>query len=410
MDRNGDLGSRSKKATSVDHFPEEILAEILPRLPVKSVNKFTRVCKSWNSLIKSCTFADNYLSRSLLIQSEHYTKNDGRQLFLLKQIGGKYYSSTLSYYKDNPNPGFGGAKFTELLKPPTLDDINRRYEVLRMVGTCNGLILVASCGYAHASDPTPIIWNPSARKYVILPGPCINISSTRAENLPEQTYFFGYDCRTNDYKVLRIVSISRRVKIEVYSLAKGYWKSPRSSFPAYFMAVHVFENVFVNGALHWILPRDRNLDEYLIVSFDLGTELFHKITMPEALRKKGSNCYVLRRGESLALIEIESTFLDNERHFVHQLHLWVMKEYGDVKSWIKLDSVGLQGIDRPRPLCFKSRDELVITMFDCNRQQTPIVVDMAKETVTRQEHCYSSSMDPFVESLVLLNHPNALSY
>ncbi|RXH79967.1 hypothetical protein DVH24_041114 [Malus domestica] len=347
MDGNVDLGSRSKKATSVDHFHEEILAEILPRLPVKSVIKFTRVCKSWNSLIKSCTFADNYLSRSLLIQSDHYTKNDGRQLFLLKQIGGMYYSSALSYYKDNPNPRFGGAKFTELLKPPTLDDINRRYEILRM---------------------------------------------------------------TNDYKVLRIVSIFRHVKIEVYSLAKGYWKSPRSSFPAYFMAVHVFENVFVNGALHWILPRDRNLDEYLIVSFDLGTELFHKITMPEALRKKGSNCYVLRRGESLALIEIESTFLDNERHFVHQLHLWVMKEYGDVKSWIKLDSVGLQGIDRPRPLCFKSRDELVITMFDCNRQQTAVVVDMAKETATCQEHCYSSSMDPFVESLVLLNHPNALSY
>ncbi|CAN6726832.1 unnamed protein product [Malus baccata var. baccata] len=351
MDRNVDLRSPSIKAISVDHFPDETVADILMRLPVKSIVKFTRVCKSWNSLIKSRTFIDAYLRR-LLTQSKHENNKDGRrQLLLLKKNGPQYVNSFYSY---NGNIFSHASGYTEPIKPPILDEIKR--------------LLLTS----------------------LPPGQRI---------CPEQTYFFGYDCRTNDYKVLRIVSISRHVKIEVYSLAKGYWKSPRSSFPAYFMAVHVFENVFVNGALHWILPRDRNLDEYLIVSFDLGTELFHKIMMPEALRKKGSNCYVLRRGESLALIEIESTFLDNERHFVHQLHLWVMKEYGDVKSWIKLDSVGLQGIDRPRPLCFKSRDELVITMFDCNRQQTAVVVDMAKETATRQEHCYSSSMDPFVENL-----------
>ncbi|TQD73062.1 hypothetical protein C1H46_041415 [Malus baccata] len=347
MDRNVDLRSPSKKAISVDHFPDEIVADILMRLPVKSIVKFTRVCKSWNSLIKSRTFIDAYLRR-LLTQSKHENNKDGRrQLLLLKKNGPQDPEHLMVSFDSSIE------LFHEIAMPEDFGKTGQRI-------------------------------------------------------CPEQTYFFGYDCRTNDYKVLRIVSISRHVKIEVYSLAKGYWKSPRSSFPA--LAVHVFENVFVNGALHWILPRDRNLDEYLIVSFDLGAELFHKITMPEALRKKGSNCYVLRRGESLALIEIESTFLDNERHFVHQLHLWVMKEYGDVKSWIKLDSVGLQGIDRPRPLCFKSRDELVITMFDCNRQQTAVVVDMAKETATRQEHCYSSSMDPFVENLVLLNHPNALSY
>ena len=37
--------------------------------------------------------------------------------------------------------------------------------------------------------------------------------------------------------------------------------------------------------------------------------------------------------ESVALFQI-----DNRENFVFKLHLWVMKEYGAVKSWTKLDN------------------------------------------------------------------------
>ncbi|RXH79966.1 hypothetical protein DVH24_041113 [Malus domestica] len=94
---------------SIDYLAEEIIAEILLRLPVKSLIKCRRACKS-------CPFIDTHLVRFLLIESAHYNRNDGRQLFLLQESEkGEYiYTHHTSYYVEY---------CTELLKPPILDEV-----------------------------------------------------------------------------------------------------------------------------------------------------------------------------------------------------------------------------------------------------------------------------------------------
>ncbi|XAR49259.1 hypothetical protein NMG60_11032388 [Bertholletia excelsa] len=46
------------------HLPSEILTEILSRLPVKTLIRFTSVCKSWYCLIKDPSFIMTHLNHS----------------------------------------------------------------------------------------------------------------------------------------------------------------------------------------------------------------------------------------------------------------------------------------------------------------------------------------------------------
>ncbi|CAN6676487.1 unnamed protein product [Malus baccata var. baccata] len=400
--------NQRKKAMSINCFPEEIVAVILVRLPFKSVIKVRRVCKTWNSVIKSCTFIDTYLRRSLLIQSEHENNSDGRHHLLLRKKNGWYGNSYYSYYGNILSSPSG---YAELIKPAIPDVIKRCFSHLSMVGTCNGIICLAHDGLLQDEDAPTIIWNPSVRKYVILPSP--NIKKNNFKDT--QTYFFGYDSLTNDYKVLRIVTVRNSLLgVEVYSLANGCWTSLSTTatavFPAYLCSgfLRKSKDAFFKGAMHWVLPRDRNSKEHLIVSFDFGTELFHEIVMPEGFRKTGCPCYILRYGDSLALVQIDN----GGEHFVYGLHLWVMKEYGAVKSWTKLDNnnVLFKGYRPTSPLGFNSCDELVMKIL-VDGDRRAIVVDFKtgnKNAATVLDGY--SSMNPFVQSLILLSQPNAVSY
>ena len=91
------------------------------------------------------------------------------------------------------------------------------------MGTCNGLIFLADDSYGHCY----IIYNPCVRKLVKLPKPNINFSSYAGFNASG----FGFDSKTNDYKVVRFVTREQKVQkgksppeVEVYSLSTGKWR------------------------------------------------------------------------------------------------------------------------------------------------------------------------------------------
>lgn len=120
---------------------------------------------------------------------------------------------------------------------------------------------------------------------------------------------FGYDSRTNDSKckVLRIFrdrfscghAGNTPYDVEVYSLARGSWRilSPPLLAPP---AVSIPgcpvlgksnpcpRNIFVNGSMHWLLPHNKKLCEDSIVPFDMATESFDEIEIPEPLRNTRS--------------------------------------------------------------------------------------------------------------------------
>ena len=72
------------------------------------------------------------------------------------------------------------------------------------------------------------LWNPCVRKFVKLPKPNITCFSHGDYNA---SVGFGFDSKTNDYKVVRFVTLGEKgqkgkspPEVEVYSLSTGKWR------------------------------------------------------------------------------------------------------------------------------------------------------------------------------------------
>ncbi|XP_004301299.1 PREDICTED: F-box/kelch-repeat protein At3g23880-like [Fragaria vesca subsp. vesca] len=408
-------------------LPLEITTDIMLRLPIKSIVTCASVCKSWNSLIKSSAFTENHLHCTI----QSYRRKDVHILLLRER------KEIYSLYRNNPS-ALGSDQYVELPYPSkfVFPELHYLSEYHIVSGTCNWLVCLAF-GYDISMQEYPIIiWNPTVRKFVLLPRPSFIWDSYFDQSggyhcrvkWPRQTHAFGHDSRSNDYKVLRIVSGLEEepaVRVEVYSLARGSWRPLDVAVPACFKPQCI--SSFINGASHWIQTldkvgkrRDQDDDEYVIVLFNMETELFGEMQMPEALRKyKPRTSYIISKYEEcLALIET------GRQRELNVLQVWVMKEYGVVESWTRLYKIsGLVSIPLD-PFGFKSSCELVLSMqlgrlnplqtvnFE-NGEVKDFVID-EHHTSTRLPQPlrpgYDSVKSYFVESLVLFDHPSATSY
>ncbi|XP_004299739.1 PREDICTED: F-box protein CPR30-like [Fragaria vesca subsp. vesca] len=323
-----------------DFFPEEILEKILLRLPVKTLIKSTTLCKSWLSLIKTSTFVQSHLCTT--IDSNNQTN---AHLLLL---------SAFSHSKENmcyehhwlhwDSPEFG--QYPKLSNPFPLfsDEIGPR-----VFGTCNGLVCLESYNWRIRSCSPAVIWNPSILKIVKFPTPPPCFTSTKYLHYRKhQSHGFGYDSHSNDYKVLRVVSLSDdhsdvsrfTTVVQVYSLARGSWRSlSASAVPVDLQAGGSERPDFVNGCLHMLEVRlDVYYDDHhqehrkrggdFIAYFNLTTEVFGEIMIPEALRR--DDCSRSRYEESLALIK-DKQYNPNDPANCG-CDIWVMKEYGVAES------------------------------------------------------------------------------
>lgn len=61
------------------HIPQEVIIEILSRLPVKPLLKFKSVCKNWYAIIKNPSFITKHLHN-------HYDNDDTAGLVLIRRF------------------------------------------------------------------------------------------------------------------------------------------------------------------------------------------------------------------------------------------------------------------------------------------------------------------------------------
>ncbi|XP_026409943.1 F-box/kelch-repeat protein At3g06240-like [Papaver somniferum] len=106
---------------------------------------------------------------------------------------------------------------------------------VEVVGSCNGLICIL-INYSFL-----YIWNPATNEYKILPE-TPDMNYYWKETLG--TYGFGYDCNTDDYKVVK------------------FW-------------------VLFNGALHWLVARHDDEDSNLLISFEINSKKFNELQLPK---------------------------------------------------------------------------------------------------------------------------------
>ena len=379
------LKSKANKKMS-DFLPEDLIQEILFKLPIKSLVRCTSLSRTWNSLIKSPAFISKHLQRTI-------SSTDHQSLFLLR-LCSKEREEQYSLRLDNQD-------FNEHMQLHFPFESLKSY--FHVIGSCNGLICLAKV--IRRRPVSFIFWNPLIQKYV-------NIEPRILGHL-YSFVGFGYDSRANDYKLIRMVNFQKSKflsekfpEMELYSLNEGSWRSIPQTAPLRYDTDQQFSSVFLNGAVHWIANRADQHEgiHNMVLGFDMSDEIFLEIALPSCLDNVRPSCLSLLVYKESSISVCQASFLSSV-----QFHIWVMKEYGVVESWTQLVlNFGAQGEGIPRALGIRKEELLMekkrgwIVSGDLESQQ---VRDL--RIWGEPFHTFISS---YLESLVLLDKSNATSY
>ncbi|XP_050211312.1 putative F-box protein At3g16210 [Mercurialis annua] len=238
------------------YLHEELVVEILKRLPVKSLLKFKCVCRSWYALITNPNFISLHLA--------HTTKANTP------------YSLVVKYKQpDSKKP-----EFVLHCDNDSFSEINDRL----------------------------ILWNPAI-------GDFITASLSKIFSGFSDIFGFGFDRKNNDYKVVRFVyawaDMTFPPIVEFFELSSSSWKTVAVKNLDY--DVNGFRHHIVewNGVFHWF-ARIHNGTNKMIASFDLSNEVFHELMLPHALAETKvygslSHFSLIAYNQSLSVVHYESS-------------------------------------------------------------------------------------------------------
>ncbi|KAL2901767.1 F-box protein CPR1 [Bienertia sinuspersici] len=312
-------------------LPQEIIVEILSRLPVNSLLRFKRVCKSWYSLIKTPQFIKLHLNRALISNSDRHL------VFCCLYL----YSAELN---SNHNQLYF-SKHDHILDPL----------LVRISGSCNGIIcIMGNCNSIS-------LYNPLTKSRFDLP-----ISETPELEPLVTSLGFGYDSKNDDYKVLRIVQGFNNSKIydqevKLFSYNKNSWKWVEVASSYNFRLCR--HGVLVDEALHYLVINKESSSKNLsIAKFDLFTEKFSVMNFPEGIDMARSNVMLTltNLGGSLSLMAKHHSL-----SAMGHADLWVMKTYGNKGSWCKLYSI--RNCIQAKPMVYSEDGRRILLELDNRR-------------------------------------------
>ncbi|KAI9085326.1 hypothetical protein K1719_032703 [Acacia pycnantha] len=274
-------------------LPEEIITDILKRLPVKSLIRFRRVCKHWKNLVQNPTFITDHLRHS-----GHHNPN-----FLFFHPSSYQHENTVKLNLLNCE-----MQVRYLEKAPLLDYLWAG--LFKIIGSSNGLLCVTISRNELARHPSSVLlWNPATKDVRELP---------RSRTIDSCKFGFGFNSSLNDFKIVAIdYHIDRRMG--VYSLSRDSWKEIElKNFPKDFM---FFGETAVssNEAIFWKGKIGGEEGKEVIVSFDTTKEVFTFIPWPTdtALNTSGSLYFV-----NITVYKDKLAIF----HSGSDVSLWVMEE------------------------------------------------------------------------------------
>ncbi|KAL5702031.1 hypothetical protein ACHQM5_027300 [Ranunculus cassubicifolius] len=347
-------------------FPQEIIENILSRLPVKSLKSFRCVSRTWNCLITHPSFVKSHLSRS--------KQND--PIIMLNASSGE---NLLKYFMKSGD------------SPPQVQICSAQ-----LWGSCDGLLCVNP---GFMKDDHVVLWNPSTREYKELPVP------DKAMDEPQSgfstAYGFGYNPTSLDYQVLGLWSnlFTWHAVVKIYSLNNHSWRRIDSiPYCVKYSPRIVGENF--DGKFYWFAaPNPYSRKQGCILAYDFGDEKFEEIQLPEFGRSLilFEEIQLPEFGRSLILFEVAmlqgNLFVSND--YDGYVEGWVMKDYGRRESWTQLFKIyKYDYVDDSLIPVFSTKEGIVVSIF---------------RYIVFYAHTYYSSKDldvyqanPYSESLVSL--------
>ncbi|KAG8484943.1 hypothetical protein CXB51_021387 [Gossypium anomalum] len=287
-------------------FLDEMI-EILCRLSVKDLIRFKCASKHWCSLIDDPNFIKCHLSHSLKTKTNHS--------LLLRHYEYNFFSVN-----------YDSGETIQRLNHP----VGEEKRAIKILGSCNGLLALID------DNDRMFLWNPSTRKFQVLPSTEIEISSPSICFERSTFYGFGYDPISDDYKLVRMVQLIGKSngklnsETKVYSLRRNCWRRIKD-FCFYLLSAREI-GFLANNALHWMVFKPPKSGKQDLVGFDLGTEEFRFLELPDFCLDK-LFCYDIKAMGGY--ICLTATYREMDTVVVD---VWIMEEYGVKVSWIKLIS------------------------------------------------------------------------
>ncbi|GFZ15512.1 hypothetical protein Acr_24g0017020 [Actinidia rufa] len=297
----------------MSQLPEEVLADILSRLPVPPLLRFRCVSFSWRALIDGPDFIKLHLNRSIEART-----NRG---LILREDNHLFAADLDSLHG------------SVVVQPEQIDHhpLWCQDYGIEVWGSCNGLVCLSN------SLDTLTLWNPSTRRSRRLPYASIEFQYP-SRNHEIRIYGFGHDIVSNDYKVVRIVKIkgvdddSFDYEVKVYSLRSKSWHRA-GKFPRY-RSLKRTAGVLASNALHWVVTEESEIPMADLISL----------------------------GGCLSLLC---------NYFLDRVDVWVMRDYGVKESWSKLFSVAQSSVIRPfhyvRPVTYSRSGGEVLMEQDSSK-------------------------------------------
>ncbi|KAJ9557981.1 hypothetical protein OSB04_012595 [Centaurea solstitialis] len=395
---------------AVQLLPDELIIEILSMLPAKSLLRCRSVCKCWLNLISSTKFKLMHLHNFNQLNPRYFV----RRLLEAEECYDVIF--------DDEDFTFDDATQIEFPFDPIRINL-----CFRIVGCCNGVVcLCDDDGYYTSTSDIVILWNPSIRRKLTLTLPEFDSIEL------EETFVvlgFGYDKMSDDYKVVRLTYPPRSsirppqasvhflfppmfgknklVHVEVYTVKTGVWR--KVMFPDNLRCFYIHYNwsqTFSNGCVHWIASDPTpgvSFSHRSIMTFDITTELFGEIELPEFLAEESLRVSVV--GESLALIHSSDLNFDGLKSGSTYM-VMVMKEYKNPASWTMLYYRHYAEVDLGKPLRLRNNGDMIVELENMDlimiNNNEGYYVYVCRDCVEEDFDC-RTYVDRYEESLALLD-------
>ncbi|XBI58013.1 hypothetical protein VPH35_039307 [Triticum aestivum] len=335
-------GSAQKKEASTTNLPaeeavlaaaslltEDLIFEILSRLPARSLHRFKCVCPSWRDLIADPA------NRKKLAQT----------------LAGFVYST---YVRVDPrfqrfhfaNVSVGAAPPADLSLPFLPPD---KYWYIAQLDTCNGLL--PCLGYMAPSPSTDmdspaetrfIVCNPATERWIDLPP----IPEVQSDHRIFARLAFD-PAASSHFHVLQFEEtvLEKRVTgVNIYSSQTGTWKRRQSRLVEKIILCTGLTSVFFHGMLHLlgVLKPMKKDEDVVLVAVDMEGQVWKTIPVP-------SGGLSFRIGLSQGCLHYATTPLatvdknqkkESKESTTLIASLWCMEDY-DSKQWILKHSAAM---------------------------------------------------------------------